>query len=142
MDCPFCLTALLATDMYCPRCNTPVQRHRAEAVNYGHLGPQPLGGAVPVPTSQGATWDPQEGTDAELQRREFLARRPPRIAPPAQGARVHFHNAPQVEAADTGAEAVAARRSDYQSYCRYCETTQPLVRVGQMRCCPSCHRFC
>jgi|WetSurMetagenome_2_1015567.scaffolds.fasta_scaffold525261_1 hypothetical protein len=142
MDCPFCGTVLLPTDMTCGHCNTPVQRGRSAAVDYGRLGPQPLGGAVPVPTSHGAMWDPKEGTDAELQRREFIARQPPRVGPPARGGRVRFRNAPQVVTADGSAEAVAARRGDYLSYCRYCDTTEPLFRVGQKRCCPSCHRFC
>ena len=142
MDCPFCLTSLIPTDMYCPRCHAPVQRARAAAIDYGRLGPQPLGGAVPVPTSRGAAWDPQEGTDAQLQRREFLARLPPRIGPPARGGRVRFHNAPQVLAADGGADAAAARQGEHLAYCRFCDTTEPLVRAGQRRCCPSCHRFC
>ena len=142
MDCPLCFTALIPTDMYCPHCNAPVQRARAAAIDYGRLGPQPLGGAVPVPTSHGAIWDAQEGTDAELQRREFLARQPPRVGPPARGGRVRFHNAPQVLAADSSADAVAARRGENLAYCRFCDTTEPLVTVRQRRCCPSCHRFC
>ena len=97
---------------------------------------------MPVPTSRGAAWDPQEGTDAQLQRREFLARLPPRIGPPARGGRVRFHNAPQVLAADGSADAAAARHGEHLAYCRFCDTTEPLVRAGQRRCCPSCHRFC
>jgi hypothetical protein len=142
MDCPFCFTALLVTDMTCPRCHAPVQRARAGAVNYGRLGPQPLGGSVPVPSSQGATWDPQEGTAEQLQRREFLARQPPRIAPPAHGARLRFANAPQVLSADGSPEAAAARHGGNLSYCRYCETTEPLVRTDKTRYCPSCKRIC
>ncbi|MBM3792190.1 MAG: hypothetical protein FJW35_17825 [Acidobacteria bacterium] len=139
MVCSSCQTLILPEDFFCRKCGAPVTRQRAGAIDYGRMGRRPAD-AVPVPTGRGAIWEPQGVSDAELQQREFMARRPPPIAPPPRGGRVKFHGTTQVNFVENGGEATAARRGDYQAYCPRCDSDEPLQQVGRQRICPGCKR--
>ena len=142
MICPNCFTLIKQAEAFCSKCGTPVLRARANAVDFGRMGPRPKD-SVPAPTSLGGIWEPQGDTDENIIHKEFMSRRPPRIPPPrrsnAQGLKIQPF--PQIVPVDMDDENIAARKGFYQSYCPHCDCDQPLQLVNQKRFCPGCKRL-
>jgi hypothetical protein len=143
MICPNCFTLIKFSEAFCSKCGTPVLRARANAIDLGHMGVRPAD-TVPVETSRGGIWEPQGISDEKLINQEFMSRRPPRFPPRREHLTkgVDFQPFPQIVPVDMDDENVAARKSDYQAYCPFCDCDQPLQIANQKRYCPGCHRLC
>ncbi|KPK76839.1 MAG: hypothetical protein AMJ79_05265 [Phycisphaerae bacterium SM23_30] len=120
-----------------------LRRPRGYAVDYGAPlvpGPRPMD-SVPVPMRDGYIWEPQGISDAEFRRREFMARKPPKIPPPPRPARrggqVKFKPNVKVHTIEgKGTAAQAARQSPWRGY--------KVIRLKdgrKMAECPECGTF-